>query len=64
MTTVWGRPVSLKSNRGAAVQAVIPQPVIKLVADEAPAAGFMLRPKLLRWESSKYTRWVKTQPCC
>ncbi|AIJ10549.1 DUF968 domain-containing protein [Edwardsiella anguillarum] len=56
--------MSLKSNRGAAVEAVIPQPVIKLAADEAPAAGFMLRPKFQRWESGKYTRWVKTQPCC
>ncbi|KAB0585077.1 DUF968 domain-containing protein [Edwardsiella anguillarum] len=49
-------------------EAAIPQekmkPVIKLAADEAPAAGFMLRPKLQRWESEKYTRWVKTQACC
>lgn len=51
-----------------AAEAVIPQErmksVIKLAADEAPAAGFMLRPKLQRWESEKYTRWVKTQQCC
>ncbi|EOV0992703.1 DUF968 domain-containing protein, partial [Edwardsiella piscicida] len=50
-----------------AAEASIPQekmkPVIKLAADEAPAAGFMLRPKLQRWESEKYTRWVKTQQC-
>ncbi|UAL57464.1 DUF968 domain-containing protein [Edwardsiella tarda] len=49
-------------------EVAIPQermkPVIKLEADEAPTAGFMLRPKLQRWESEKYTRWVKTQPCC
>ncbi|WP_109728203.1 DUF968 domain-containing protein [Edwardsiella tarda] len=38
--------------------------IIMLVGDEAPLAGCMRRPKLLRWESSKYTRWVKTQPCC
>lgn len=30
---------------------------------EAPGA-FMLRPKRTRAEDSKYTRWVKTRPCC
>ena len=24
----------------------------------------MLRPKRRRWVNEKYTRWVKTQPCC
>ncbi|WP_073381678.1 DUF968 domain-containing protein [Edwardsiella piscicida] len=50
-----------------AAEASIPQekmkPVIKLAADEAPAAGFMLRPKLQRWECPTYLRWVKIQQC-
>lgn len=33
------------------------------VDPEVPGA-FMLRPKRTRAEDSKYTRWVKTQPCC
>lgn len=40
------------------------KPVIRLVGDAEPAQGFMLRPKLKRWECEKYTRWVKTQECC
>lgn len=32
--------------------------------DPEPPKAFMLRPKLTRVEDSKYTRWVKTQPCC
>ncbi|MEQ9844594.1 DUF968 domain-containing protein [Pectobacterium brasiliense] len=40
------------------------QPILKLAIDSEPAAGFMLRPKLKRWEHEKYTRWVKTQACC
>ena len=56
------------ASKVATAKSVLPKreikPVIKLAADEAPAAGFMLRPKLQRWESEKYTRWVKTQQCC
>lgn len=69
-TIVPDRPTAQSVLAAAveAAEAVIPQermkPVIKLAADEAPAAGFMLRPKLQRWESEKYTRWVKTQQCC
>lgn len=40
------------------------KPILKLVFDDEPAAGFMLRPKLKRQEYEKYTRWVKTQACC
>ncbi|MBN3145344.1 DUF968 domain-containing protein [Pectobacterium brasiliense] len=39
------------------------KPVIKLVEDAEPPAGFMLRPKLQRMECEKYTRWIKSQPC-
>ncbi|MEC5321562.1 DUF968 domain-containing protein [Brenneria populi subsp. brevivirga] len=39
------------------------KPVISLVEDEEPPAGYMLRPKLKRLECEKYTRWVKSQPC-
>lgn len=39
------------------------KPVLALAADDEPPAGYMRRPKLLRWECEKYTRWVKTQAC-
>ncbi|PWC21475.1 DUF968 domain-containing protein [Brenneria nigrifluens DSM 30175 = ATCC 13028] len=39
-------------------------PVLALAIDEEPPAGFMLLPKLARWECDKYTRWVKSQQCC
>lgn len=38
-------------------------PIIRLAIDNEPPAGFMLRPKLKRWECEKYTRWVKSQQC-
>jgi len=37
--------------------------VITLQADPESPESFMLRPKRRRWESAKYTRWVKSQPC-
>ncbi|MDU6090038.1 MAG: DUF968 domain-containing protein, partial [Staphylococcus lugdunensis] len=37
--------------------------VISLVADPESPELFMLRPKRKRWESEKYTRWVKAQKC-
>ncbi|MDU1575403.1 MAG: DUF968 domain-containing protein [Pantoea sp.] len=37
--------------------------VISLVADPESPESFMLRPKRKRWESEKYTRWVKAQKC-
>jgi len=37
--------------------------VISLVADPESPESFMLRPKRKRWESEKYTRWVKSQKC-
>lgn len=44
-----------------------PEPVEKAVktldADDAPPASFMLKPKRIRWQCEKYTRWVKCQPC-
>ncbi|MGL4682174.1 MAG: DUF968 domain-containing protein [Hafnia alvei] len=38
--------------------------VKKFTVDPEPPKAFMLRPKLTRVEDSKYTRWVKTRPCC
>lgn len=35
----------------------------KITVDPESPASFMLRPKMKRWESEKYTQWVKTQPC-
>ncbi|MFW5386193.1 DUF968 domain-containing protein [Yersinia sp. 2542 StPb PI] len=40
------------------------KPALALKVDAEPPAGFMLRPKLRRWESRKYLQWVKSQPCC
>ncbi|MFP1742495.1 DUF968 domain-containing protein [Lonsdalea quercina] len=37
--------------------------VMALLVDGDPPAGYMKRPKLQRWESEKYTGWVKTQEC-
>ncbi|UNK26239.1 DUF968 domain-containing protein [Serratia plymuthica] len=40
------------------------KPALTVDVDPAPPAGFMLLPKLTRWECEKYTQWVKSQPCC
>lgn len=40
------------------------KPALALKVDAEPPAGFMLRPKLRRWENRKYLQWVKSQPCC
>ncbi|WP_425299735.1 DUF968 domain-containing protein [Providencia rettgeri] len=40
------------------------KPVIRLPVDPEPPASFMKKPKLQRWESEKYLKWVKSQPCC
>lgn len=37
--------------------------VLALKVDPESPESFMLRPKRRRWESDKYTRWVKQQPC-
>lgn len=38
--------------------------VLSIEIDPEPLAGFMLLPKMERWECEKYTRWVKSQICC
>ncbi|WP_145531922.1 DUF968 domain-containing protein [Yersinia kristensenii] len=40
------------------------KPALALKVDAEPLAGFMLRPKLRRWENRRYLQWVKSQPCC
>lgn len=40
------------------------KPVLNLTIDPEPPASLMLKPKLKRWESTKYLQWVKSQPCC
>ncbi|QCJ70464.1 hypothetical protein C9446_11750 [Providencia heimbachae] len=40
------------------------KPVLNLSIDPEPPASYMLKPKLKRWESTKYLQWVKSQPCC
>ena len=40
------------------------KPVLEVDVDPEPPAGFMLRPKMKRWECEKYTQWVKSQVCC
>ncbi|HGM5435516.1 TPA: DUF968 domain-containing protein [Serratia marcescens] len=48
-----------------AVKELIAKQAVKcFTVDPAPQKAFMLRPKLTRVEDSKYTRWVKTRPCC
>lgn len=37
--------------------------VLALKVDPETPESFMLRPKRRRWQSEKYTRWVKSQPC-
>jgi len=37
--------------------------IITLVADPESPESFMRRPKRKRWESQKYTQWVKAQKC-
>ncbi|OCG08883.1 hypothetical protein A9G13_02135 [Gilliamella sp. wkB178] len=34
-----------------------------ITVDPESPESFMLRPKMKRWESTKYLQWVKTQPC-
>lgn len=47
------------------VNEIIAKQAVKcFTVDPEPPKAFMLRPKLTRVEDSKYTRWVKTQPCC
>ncbi|EFA9655626.1 DUF968 domain-containing protein [Escherichia coli] len=45
-------------------QAEQEKPVLKLVADCDPAAGYMRRPKMQRLSLPDYTAWVKRQRCC
>lgn len=40
------------------------KPVLRLSVNPEPPASFMKKPKLQRWVSEKYLRWVKSQPCC
>jgi len=65
-------PVRVSGARKESEMAVGPAPTEILAktamkvfkVDPEPPKAFMLRPKLTRVEDSKYTRWVKTQPCC
>jgi len=36
----------------------------EITVDPAPPKSFMRIPKRERWISEKYTKWVKSQPCC
>src|SRR5688572_15400554 len=40
------------------------KPVLALAVDPETPESFMLRPKRRRYENTKYTQWVKRQPCC
>lgn len=35
----------------------------KIGVDEDPPMAYMKRPKMQRWENTKYLQWVKKQPC-
>lgn len=43
--------------------ATLTKPIRKIAVDPESPESFMLRPKMKRWESAKYTQWVKAQPC-
>ncbi|OCG72975.1 DUF968 domain-containing protein [Gilliamella sp. Occ4-3] len=43
--------------------ATLTKPIRKIAVDPESPESFMLRPKMRRWESAKYTQWVKAQPC-
>ena len=40
------------------------KPVLALAIDPETPESFLLRPKRRRYENTKYTQWVKRQPCC
>ncbi len=56
--------VAKKVAKANPLAEVAVKPALALKVDAEPPAGFMLRPKLRRWESRKYLQWVKSQPCC
>ena len=41
----------------------LPEPVVALSVDPESPQTLFARPKRIRWESAKYLKWVKTQPC-
>jgi len=41
----------------------LPRPVVTLAVDPESPQTLFARPKRIRWESAKYLKWVKTQPC-
>ena len=50
---------------GHAPTEILAKTAMKVFKVDAEVPGaFMLRPKRARAEDSKYTRWVKTRPCC
>ncbi|RAX33066.1 UNVERIFIED_CONTAM: hypothetical protein DQE83_22190 [Escherichia coli] len=55
-------------QEGAAIRAgdriVQEKPVLKLVTDSDPAAGYMRKPRMQRLVLPDYTAWVKRQRCC
>ncbi|RJT12818.1 DUF968 domain-containing protein [Rahnella inusitata] len=40
------------------------KPVLALAIDPETPESYLLRPKRRRYENTKYTQWVKRQPCC
>ena len=40
------------------------KPVLALAIDPETPESFLLRPKRRRYENTKYTQWIKRQPCC
>ncbi|MGC6386550.1 DUF968 domain-containing protein [Ewingella sp. S1.OA.A_B6] len=52
-------PAKVLAERTEPVKAVL-----YIAVDPETPESLMLRPKRRRWESAKYTQWVKRQPCC
>lgn len=63
-----GHEAQIQPERSATemIQEVVERvkPVLSLEIDPETPESFMLRPKRRRFENTKYTQWVKRQPCC
>lgn len=58
-------PLHIAKQAEETVAAIkIAKAVVAMKINDEPPASFMKSPKLARWESKKYLKWVKSQCCC
>lgn len=62
--SVIDRNVQAGATIRAGDRIVQEKPVLKLVTDSDPAAGYMRKPRMQRLVLPDYTAWVKRQRCC